>query len=204
MVQLYHKAEHSLVCGLWTHLKGCQSSLLQWLLGKTLCWHLPFRVLNARKIIWLQHKKFRATSFRMLPPPSDTWRETFTAACFQRAGSMDGTSPEEVLQRNRFTCLASQISFFLASSCLEGCATCSVQFWSTPWLLSSPEEASSFPLIPSPTSDSIQSAYRWTVLCCLSLHLSLGSLRSLHLRRQQWFCKTYSYPPLTCYSHVSI
>lgn len=116
MVCLYHKAEHLLVCGLWTHLKGCRFSLLQWLLDKTLCWHLPFRVLNARKIIWLQHKKFRATSFRMLPSPSDTGRPTFMAAGFQRAGTMDGTSPEGVLQRNHLTWLASQHPLFLLFS----------------------------------------------------------------------------------------
>lgn len=29
MVCLCHKAEPSLVCGLWTHLKACQISLLQ-------------------------------------------------------------------------------------------------------------------------------------------------------------------------------
>lgn len=116
MVCLHHKAERLLVCGLWTHLKGCQLSLLQWVLDKTLCWHLPFRVLNARKIIWLQHKKFRATSFRMFPSPSDARKETFMAAGFQRAGSTDGTSPEGVLQRNHVTWLASWHPLFLLFS----------------------------------------------------------------------------------------
>lgn len=34
---LCHKAQHLLACALWTGLKGCQLSVLQWLLEETLC-----------------------------------------------------------------------------------------------------------------------------------------------------------------------
>lgn len=62
-------------------------------------------------------------------------------------------------------------SRFLESNCLESCATFSVQFWFTLLLLSPPEETSQFPLIPSPSSDTIHSAYRWSTLCCLQVYI---------------------------------
>jgi len=81
----------------------------------------------------------------------NTQRETFVAAGFQRAGKMDVTSREGVLQRNYATWWQASIpfSYFLASNCLESCATCSVQFWFTLSLLSPPEEISQFPSVPS-------------------------------------------------------
>lgn len=57
---LCHKAQLLLACALWTSLKGCQLSLL--LLEKAQCWHLPFRVLNARGITRVQHGGFRTVS----------------------------------------------------------------------------------------------------------------------------------------------
>lgn len=66
-------------------------------------------------------------SFRVLPSPSDAWREAFMAAAFQRAGSRDGISLQGDLQREHVTHLASwdPLFLFLSSNSLESCATCS-------------------------------------------------------------------------------
>lgn len=62
-------------------------------------------------------------------------------------------------------------SYFLASNWLESCATFSVQFWFTLLPFSPPEETSQFSLIPSPSSDTVHSAYRWSALCCLQVYI---------------------------------
>lgn len=90
---LCHKAQLLLACAPWTSLKGCQLSLL--LLEKALCWHLSFRVRNARGIAECSTgDSEQCLSFRVFPSLSDAWREAFMAAGFQRAGSRDGVSLE--------------------------------------------------------------------------------------------------------------
>lgn len=176
MVHLYHKAEHLLVCGLWTHLKECQFCLLQGLLDKMLCWHLPFRVLNARKIIWLWHKKLIFQKCFLHSQMVRGWhlwqqvsRELAQWMGLTPRGSFQGTIEPGWQAGIPF-------SHFLESNCLESCATFSVQFWFTLLLLSPPEETSQFPLIPSPSSDTIHSAYRWSTLCA---YKSISFLREL-------------------------